>query len=399
MPDFGEEYLKLTLEINKHLEGYVDSYFGPSDLKIKVENTPKTPINILNENLNDLHDLLPEDKERGAYLKKVLRAMENTLKILSGENLNFKGEIRAIYDIEPVLMRDKEIQKVRDTLNELLPGSNHQDDLNKRYIEWTEQFRVGGKKLYKATEVTLKEIRDRSKKLFEISKEDSVEIEMVRNQPWKAYNYYCGNAHSRIAICIDHPFYGFEIPRFLAHEIYPGHHLFLQLREKLLYKDKGQLEAAVCTLQSPMNVLAEGTANVASEIIFPEDSMYEWLHESLFPAINMDLNDYETFLEILKTVDLLQMPGLSFNILTNAVFKYYNNEMNLNEAIDYYCEYGLVPPKSAASLFEMVESPLFRSYMTIYSEGYRLINDYIGKDNKIERFKELLTQNMLPSWL
>ncbi|MGZ7107512.1 MAG: hypothetical protein ACXVHW_00945 [Methanobacterium sp.] len=132
MPDFGEEYLKLTLEINKHLEGYVDSYFGPSDLKIKVENTPKTPINILNENLNDLHDLLPEDKERGAYLKKVLRAMENTLKILSGENLNFKGEIRAIYDIEPVLMRDKEIQKVRDTLNELLPGSNHQDDLNKR---------------------------------------------------------------------------------------------------------------------------------------------------------------------------------------------------------------------------------------------------------------------------
>ncbi|MGZ7117498.1 MAG: hypothetical protein ACXVHS_08630 [Methanobacterium sp.] len=399
MPDFGEEYLKLTLEINKHLEGYVDSYFGPSDLKIKVENTPKIPINILNENLNDLHDLLPEDKERGAYLKKVLRAMENTLKILSGENLNFKGEIRAIYDIEPVLMRDKEIQKVRDTLNELLPGSNHQDDLNKRYIEWTEQFRVGGKKLSKATEVTFKEIRDRSKKLFEISKEDSVEIEMVRNQPWKAYNYYCGNAHSRIAICIDHPFYGFEIPRFLAHEIYPGHHLFLQLREKLLYKDKGQLEAAVCTLQSPMNVLAEGTANVASEIIFPEDSMYEWLHESLFPAINMDLNDYETFLEILKTVDLLQMPGLSFNILTNAVFKYYNNEMNLNEAIDYYCEYGLVPPKSAASLFEMVESPLFRSYMTIYSEGYRLINDYIGKDNKIERFKELLTQNMLPSWL
>ncbi|MGZ7107511.1 MAG: hypothetical protein ACXVHW_00940 [Methanobacterium sp.] len=95
---------------------------------------------------------------------------------------------------------------------------------------------------------------------------------MVRNQPWKAYNYYCGNAHSRIAICIDHPFYGFEIPCFLAHEIYPGHHLFLQLREKLLYKDKGQLEAAVCTLQSPMNVLAEGTANVASEIIFPEEA-------------------------------------------------------------------------------------------------------------------------------
>nr|WP_243687421.1 hypothetical protein [Methanobacterium formicicum] len=33
MEKFGREYLKTILEINKHFEGYVDSYFGPPELK------------------------------------------------------------------------------------------------------------------------------------------------------------------------------------------------------------------------------------------------------------------------------------------------------------------------------------------------------------------------------
>lgn len=396
--DFGEEYLKLAFEINKHFEGYIDSYFGPSKLKLSVEKTPKKPISDLIGKLYELNDLLPlDDENRIQYIKKVLQAMGATLKVLNGENLAFTDEINVIYDIEPVMMDEKGIQKVRDTLDELLPGSNSDNGLNSRYMEWIGQFRIREEKLFNAINITLKEIRKRSENLFELSKEDSVQIEMVKNQPWKAYNYYLGNAHSNIAVNIDYPYYAFELPSFLAHEFYPGHHLYLQLREKLLYKDKGQLEASICTLQSPMNVMAEGTANAAAEIIFQEDSMYEWIWESLFPVLNLQQTDYETFLKVLKTVNLLQMPGMSFNVLTNATIKYHAGEMNREEAISYYCKYGLVPPKSARSMFEMVESPLFRSYITIYSEGYRLVNKYISTGNKKERFKELLTRNMLPS--
>jgi hypothetical protein len=36
LDDFGRSYLELSLEIEKHIEGYVDAYIGPEDLKSAV---------------------------------------------------------------------------------------------------------------------------------------------------------------------------------------------------------------------------------------------------------------------------------------------------------------------------------------------------------------------------
>jgi hypothetical protein len=38
---FGKAYLQMTLEINKHQEGYVDAYFGPPEIKTEVESKEK----------------------------------------------------------------------------------------------------------------------------------------------------------------------------------------------------------------------------------------------------------------------------------------------------------------------------------------------------------------------
>jgi len=399
MTDFGEEYLKMTFEINKHFEGYIDSYFGPVQLKKEIESTRKRPIRELLHELENLYHLLPEeDKKRCKYLEKTLQAMEVTLKILKGERLPFMEEIEKIYDIKPVIMTENEIMEVRNSLDELLP-KNQKFNLNERYLKWMEDFRIPEKQFMEAVNITMGEIRERTSEMFPLVEGESAEIEIVRNQPWKAYNYYLGDARSKIAICVDHPFYAFELPRLLNHEIYPGHHLFMQLRERLLYKDKGYLEATVCTLQSPMNVIAEGTANFAAEVIFKGESMYKWLWDTLLPTLELPQEDYETFYNILKTADLLHMPCISFNILTKTTIKYYKGEIDRKHAIEYYRDFGLVPVENAISMIDMMEMPLFRSYLTIYSEGYRLVKNYVSKGRPKERFKTLLTENILPSWL
>lgn len=399
MVDFGEEYLKMAFEINKHFEGYIDSYFGPSQLKKEVESTKKKPVPELLHKMEYLHHLLPEeDKKRCKYLEKTLHAMEVTLKILNGETFPFLEEIERIYDIKPVIISEDEIMEVRNILDELLP-KDQKYNLNQRYLKWMEDFRIPKDQLMEAVNVTMGEIKKRTSKMFPLVEGEEAEIGIVKNQPWKAYNYYLGDARSKIAICVDHPFYAFEIPRLLTHEIYPGHHLFMQLRERQLYRDKGHLEAAVCTLQSPMNVIAEGTANFAAEVIFRGESMYQWMWDMLLPALGLPRQDYETFHNILKTADLLQMPCISFNVLTKTTIKYYQGEMDRKQAIDYYHDYGLVPAENAISMIDMMEMPLFRSYLTVYSEGYRLVKNYVDKDNSEERFKTLLTEYILPSWL
>lgn len=124
--------------------------------------------------------------------------------------------------------------------------------------------------------------------------------------------------------------------------------------------------------------------------------------EFLLPELKMPLSkpdELETFYHVLKTADKLQIPGLSFSIVTNTAIKYYSGELDKKEAVDYLQEYGLVSRDTASSTIEMMMIPLFRSYMTIYSEGYLLVKDYINQGNCEERFKKLLTENILPSWL
>ena len=61
MEKFGREYLKTILEINKHFEGYVDSYFGPPELKKQVEDFSPRSIAVLMEEVEVLGDLIPAE--------------------------------------------------------------------------------------------------------------------------------------------------------------------------------------------------------------------------------------------------------------------------------------------------------------------------------------------------
>lgn len=403
MEEFGEKYLKMVLEINKHFEGYVDSYFGPTTLKKEVEKSPPQEIGILRDELESLSDLICEEGKRREYLEKCLKSMDTTLRIINGEELELYDEIKGLFDVRPHLMSDEDIAKMRETLQDILTKDNNNDEssLYQLYREWAEQFRLDKGALSKAMNLTLEEVKARSSDLFPLVEGEEVQLNFTENQPWKAYNYYLGNATSKIEVNLDYPYYAFEIPRIMAHETYPGHHLLMQLREKILYHEKGYSEAAVCTLQSPLNVIAEGSANLAGEIIFPDTELHHWMGEVLFPEIDIKLtsSELDKFYQVLETANNLLMPEMSFNIITNTTINYYTGKLDKKEADNYLKEYGLLSAETSASLMEMLETPLFRSYITIYSEGYHLVKNYINSGNPQKRFKNLLTENILPSWL
>jgi hypothetical protein len=402
MAEFGEKYLRMVLEIDKHLEGYVDSYFGPTALKNTVENSPPQEITSLRKELESLGGLLSEHGSRRKYLEKCLESMDTTLRIISEEEIGFYDEIKGLFDIKPRIMPFKEISKIQETLQDILPKNQNTNlSVYQLYREWVKQFRMGKRDLKKAVNLTLEEVKTRSKERFQLVEGEQVQLNFTENQPWKAYNYYLGNATSKIDINLDYPYYAFELPRIMAHETYPGHHHLLQLREKILYQEKGFLEASVCTLQSPLNVIAEGSANLAWEIIFPDDELHHWLEKVLFPEIDINLSsdEWDTFYQVIETTDPLLMPEMSFGIITNTTINYYTGKMDENEATSYLKEYGLVSNKTSSSLMEMIKMPIMRSYMTIYSEGYHLIKDYVSRGNPEKRFEKLLTENVLPSWI
>lgn len=77
-----------------------------------------------------------------------------------------------------------------------------------------------------------------------------------------------------------------------------------------------------------LNVIAEGSANLAWEVIFPDDELYQWLEKVLFPEVNIKLSspELDIFYQVLETADQLLMPEMSFNIITRATVNYYQEK-------------------------------------------------------------------------
>jgi len=80
----GRNYLRLTLEINKHFDGFIDAYLGPADLKAEVEAAPQREPAALLEDVAQLQASVPTaDPRRHAYLSATLRAIETTARTVA----------------------------------------------------------------------------------------------------------------------------------------------------------------------------------------------------------------------------------------------------------------------------------------------------------------------------
>jgi hypothetical protein len=66
-----------------------------------------------------------------------------------------------------------------------------------------------------------------------------------------------------------------------------------------------------------------------------------------------------------------------------------------DEARDYLTRWALVSPKRAEHNVSFVSHPLWRAYVSTYTDGYRVCRDWVAGDT--ERFKRLLTEQLTPA--
>ena len=107
--EFAKSYICLGLRINKHLDGYVEHYYGPPELKKMVDIEEKlSPIKLLKDCQN-LEKSLPNqgfEQRRYRFLSKTLTAIDTILRILNGESFPYLEQSKKLFDMEPVLYDD-----------------------------------------------------------------------------------------------------------------------------------------------------------------------------------------------------------------------------------------------------------------------------------------------------
>ena len=400
----AEDYVKVVLAMGPHDADYVDAYYGPPSLKAAAE-ADLTDLGSIRQKaegvLSELREVDVSNEEelvrlRHRFLILQLQSLLARAKMLDGESLSFDEESQALYDATAPTYPDSHFQDTLDRLEEILPGSG---SLVERYDAYRQRFLIPPDRLDEVFEAALLECRARTKPYIELPEEESFRIEYVTDKSWSGYNWYEGNYHSLIQVNTDLPVAIDRAVDLACHEGYPGHHTYNVVREKHLAKDRGWVEFTVLPLFSPMQLIAEGSANYGIDVAFPGDERIAFEREVLFPLAGLDASQTELYYEVQELMSELSYAG------NEAARRYLNGELDAEQAAQWLARYAVRTLPVAQQTIRFYDQ--YRSYVINYNLGKDMVGDFIesrggteeNPEKRWEEFEALISSPRLPSGL
>ncbi|NTU84738.1 MAG: DUF885 family protein [Chloroflexales bacterium] len=382
-------YIALAFDIERHVEGFVDAYFGPPELKGQP-GPPRPPAEIAAEIAALRAEVAASDypASRKGYLEVQLRAIEATARRLAGEPITFSDEVRACFDIEPLFTPEASFEAANAELEALLPGGG---PLAERLAAWRRRYEVSPTTARQMIDLIAAEARRRTAALVDLPDPDEVRFELVGDKPWSGYNWYLGGGRSLVEVNTDLPIRANTLLDLVCHEAYPGHHTEHALKERLLYRGQGWGEQAIQLINTPECVIAEGIATLATEMIFG-DEWAAWAAEQLYPLAGITGEP-----ERERRIAAAQLSLRALN--GNAATLLHERGADPEEVVRYIMRYGLRTEREARQSLRFISTPLWRSYSFTYFVGRRILGAWIARGDRRERFRRLLTEQVFPSML
>jgi hypothetical protein len=387
-----EEYLTLSLTIERLFPGFVDGYFGPPEIKQHADSAPEPKaVDLLRRvtALNEAVEAADLDPRRTDFLSAQTRAMIAVCQKLAGEELPYKEEVATFFDISPDQTPETVFDEAIAQLDALLPGTG---DPGARMVEWQERTVVTPEMARMLIDRIAEETRRRTVAFIELPPVESVEFKMVENEPWSGYNWFLGGGHSRVEINTDLPIRASALPGLIAHEAYPGHHTEHSLKEHLLYREQGFGEYAIQLINTPECVISEGIATLAEGILFPDGEAAHWMSKEIYPLASI-------------TVDPDQATGIASaqralrSVGANAALLMHDQGASDDEVVAYCVRYGLEDEERARHRLGFIKSPLWRAYIFCYHAGRDLLGAWLDQapEERNARFRSLLVEPVTPS--
>ncbi|NJN19316.1 MAG: hypothetical protein HC822_25235 [Oscillochloris sp.] len=378
-------YIQLAFAIEQHVEGFVDAYFGPPELQQNAAHlAPAAIVDALAALNADLRaGSYPE--QRKTYLGAQLRGMITTARRLAGEEIAYRDEVRACFDIEPAHTPEALFEEANATLDAVLPGAG---TIAERLAAWRDRYIVDAATARTMIDRIAAEARRRTAELIALPADEAVEFALVQDKPWSGYNWYLGGKRSLVEINTDLPIRAHALLDLVCHEAYPGHHTEHALKETLLYHKRGWGEQAIQLINTPECVISEGIATLAATQIFPDAE--HWAAEHIYPLAGIS-GDPERERQIATAQQSLRA------LSGNAALMLHEAGAEPDDVVAYIMRYGLRSEREARQSLRFISTPLWRTYTFTYFVGRELLGSWIAAGDRHERFRTLLTEPIAPS--
>jgi hypothetical protein len=371
----GVNYILLGLRLGRHVDGLVDAYYGPRELKEEADaEERREPADLVAD-----ADALLAQLEDG-WLRDQVLGLRTYAGVLAGEELSYSDEVEGCYGVRPERVGTEVYSAVHERMEQLLPGSG---DLASRYDDWRQERIVPADRVVPALREIVETLRERAAELVDLPEGEGVVIEEVRDEPWWAFNYYQGDLHSRVVVNLDQPDTADDIVELALHEVYPGHHAEHAVKEQHFIRERGEIEESIQMVPTPAAFMQEGLAETGPSVVLDAG-----MRERLVAILERHgfLSDLDRQRELRVTRLPLRRLGL------DAALMIHEDGASPEEAQAYVQRWGLVTPEHAAHTIRFVTDPTWRAYVINYSAGGELCRNWVGSDP--QRFARLLTEHV-----
>ena len=369
----AERYVRLGLQLGRHVDGIVDAYFGPPEMAAAVEAEPlvdpRELISAADLLVDELGDGWLRDQVIGvrSYAAgwRVSRARTPT----RSRGATASGRPQPTKPCSP------------------LPTSGSRrccrvdQPLVERYRRWQDSILVPTERVERTVAAVIEAARAWTRAQIGLPDGEEVVLEIVRDRPWLAFCEYLGDLRSRIAVNLDLPLSAVELLRLAIHETYPGHHTERAWKDHLLVRGRGLLEETLVLVPTPQSLVSEGIAELAPTVLLEGDGGAALAAVVREAGIGLDLDHalaVERALEPCRWAEV------------NAALMLHETGSSEAEVHAYLRRWGLMTPKLAAHLIRFLQEPSSRTYPITYPAGRELCRSYAAGEST--RFRCLLTR-------
>jgi hypothetical protein len=371
----AQRYLRLGLQVGRHVDGIVDAYFGPAELAASVDaEPPPDPLSLVAD-----ADALHAELEDG-WLRDQVAGLRTYAGVLAGEVRSYADEVEGCYGVRPARTDEAVFAAAHEELDELLTGDGPLAD---RYERWQAASRVPVEQLERTLSAVVDAARAETRNLLELPAGEGVAVEAVRDEAWLAFCYYLGALRSRIAVNADLPLAAIDLLWLAAHETYPGHHTERCLKEELLVRGRGLLEETIVLVPTPQSLVAEGIAKLAPYVLLESDGGAALAAIVRSAGVELDLPHA---LAVKRAVEPLEWAYV------NAALLLHEDGESAADVHAYARRWALLTETRADHMIRFFTEPTSRSYVLTYAAGYDLCNRYVQGD--LDRFRRLLTEQV-----
>ena len=266
--------------------------------------------------------------------------------------------------------------------------------LSARVDAFQDRFAIPAAKLKPVFDAAIAECKARTARHIALPKGERFDMAFVTGKSWSGYNYYLGNATSRIEINTDLPIRIGRAVDLGCHEGYPGHHVLNALLEERLVKGKGWIEFSVYPLYSPQSLIAEGSANYGIDLAFPGPERLAYETRVLYPLAGLSTADSCRYAGLQDAMKALA--GARFTIAR----EYLEGRIDEAEAVRLVQRYQLVSPERAKQSIAFTKQ--YRSYVINYGLGQDMVRADVERAGaspqaRWKRMEQLLSEPTLPS--